>query len=129
MRQVPNGLKEQADPVRYTYTRQMRVKKHEQFQKIHEEGKCVVDAYGVFYILPSPTGCCQLGTAVGKRLGHAVLRNRIKRRMRETFRRQQGRIKCPVSIVWVARGRLARAPFTMYEKVFIRLAGKDGLLA
>jgi ribonuclease P protein component len=128
MRQVPNGLKQQNSPGRYTYTQAMRVKKHEQFQKIHDEGDCVVDAYGVFYIMPSPNGVCQLGTAVGKKLGHAVLRNKIKRRMRETFRLHQERLTRPVSIVWVARGRLARAPFAMYEKVFMRLAAKAGLL-
>lgn len=38
--------------------------------------------------------------------------------MRETFRQHQYRLKKPVSIVWVARRRLAHAPFAMYETVF-----------
>ncbi len=104
------------------------MKAHERFQEIHDKGKSVVDAYGVFYFLPSPNGECQLGTAVGKRLGHAVLRNKVKRRMRETFRMNKNRLKQPVSIVWVARNRLAHAPFEMYVTVFERLARKAGLL-
>lgn len=101
-----------------TYTQAHRVKAHEDFQKIHDKGQSVVDGYGVFYFLPSPHDHSQLGTAVGKKLGNAVLRNKIKRRMRETFRQHQYRLKKPVSIVWVARRRLAHAPFAMYETVF-----------
>jgi ribonuclease P protein component len=130
MRQVPIGLEQQANPGghRNTFTRQHRVKAHERFQEIHDKGISVVDSYSVFYILPSPNGFCQLGTAVGKRLGHAVLRNQVKRRMREVFRLHQHRLKKPVSIVWVARRRLAHAPFAVYVDVFERLAQKAGLL-
>lgn len=115
-------------PRKNTYTQAHRVKAHEDFQKIHDKGQSVVDSYGVFYFLPSPHDHSQLGTAVGKKLGNAVLRNKIKRRMRETFRQHQYRLKKPVSIVWVARRRLAHAPFAMYETVFLRLAKKAGLL-
>lgn len=115
-------------PRKNTYTQAHRVKAHEDFQKIHDKGQSVVDGYGVFYFLPSPHDHSQLGTAVGKKLGNAVLRNKIKRRMRETFRQHQYRLKKPVSIVWVARRRLAHTPFAMYETVFLRLAKKAGLL-
>ena len=70
----------------------------------------------------------QLGTAVGKKLGHAVLRNQVKRRMREVFRKEQARLKGKHAIVWVARHRLAHAPYEVYEEVFRRLARKAGLL-
>lgn len=113
---------------RKTYGRKNRVKTHEAFQKVYEGGRSYVDRSGVFYVLASPGGTSQLGTAVGKRLGHAVLRNRIKRRMREVFRQNQHRLKTPVQIVWVARRPLSHAPYGMYEKVFDRLAKKAGLL-
>ena len=119
---------EQNVPGKYTYTQANRVKAHERFQKIYEKGRSYVDTYGVFYVLPSDNGQNQLGTAVGKRLGHAVLRNQVKRRMREVFRREQTRLNRKVSIVWVARQRLARAPYGVYEEVFQRLAKKAGLL-
>lgn len=128
MRQVPIALEQEQMPRKNTYTQAHRVKAHEDFQKIHDKGQSVVDGYGVFYFLPSPHDHSQLGTAVGKKLGNAVLRNKIKRRMRETFRQHQYCLKKPVSIVWVARRRLAHAPFAMYETVFLRLAKKAGLL-
>ena len=115
-------------PGKETYIQKNRVKSHEHFQKIVENGQAYVDSYGVFYILPSENGQCQLGTAVGKKLGHAFLRNQIKRRMREVFRKEQSLLKEKVSIVWVARYRLAHAPYGAYEKVFQRLAKKAGLL-
>ena len=99
-----------------------RVKSHERFQDIYEKGRSYVDRYGVFYVLPSATGRNQLGTAVGKRLGHAVLRNQVKRRMREVFRKEQAGLKGKNAIVWVARHRLAHAPYGGYQEVFRRLA-------
>ena len=110
------------------YTQANRVKSHQRFQEVYEKGRSFADRYGVFYVLPSENGENQLGTAVGKKLGHAVLRNQVKRRMREVFRKEQARLNRKVSIVWVARQRLARAPYGVYEEVFQRLAKKAGLL-
>ena len=114
--------------LRKTYGRQHRVKTHTAFQQVYESGTSYVDRCGVFYVVASPTGISQLGTAVGKRLGHAVLRNSIKRKMREVFRRHQYLFHHPVCLVWVARRPLIRAPYAVYEKVFYRLAKKAGLL-
>lgn len=113
---------------RKKYTQANRVKSHERFQETYEKGRSYVDRYGVFYVLPSATGRNQLGTAVGKRLGHAVLRNQVKRRMREVFRKEQAGLKGKNAIVWVARHRLAHAPYGVYQEVFRRLARKAGLL-
>ena len=119
---------EQKVPERKTFTQANRVKSHERFQEVYGNGRSYVDSYGVFYVLPSDNGQCQLGTAVGKRLGHAVLRNRVKRMMREVFRQEQGKLKRKAAIVWVARRRLAHAPYEVYKDVFYRLAKKAGLL-
>lgn len=120
-------MEEQASQ-RKTYGRKNRVKTHEAFQLVYEKGKSYVDRCAVFYVLDSDSGTSQLGTAVGKRLGHAVLRNSIKRKMREVFRQNRLRFKKPVQLVWVARRPLSRAPYAVYEKVFHRLARKAGLL-
>lgn len=119
-------MEQNVPPMKYTQAN--RVKAHGRFQEVYEKGRSFADRYGVFYVLPSANGQNQLGTAVGKRLGHAVLRNQVKRRMREVFRKEQARLKGKHAIVWVARHRLAHAPYAVYEEVFRRLTRKAGLL-
>lgn len=105
-----------------------RVKAALLFQKIYKSGRSVVDSYGVFYILPSTDNQGKIGMAVGKRIGNAVIRNRVKRFMRETYRTHQGELSQPAYIIWVARQRLASADLPTFERVFNRLAAKAGLL-
>ena len=59
------------------YTQANRVKAHGRFQEVYEKGRSFADRYGVFYVLPSANGQNQLGTAVGKRLGHALLAKKV----------------------------------------------------
>ncbi len=126
---IEAGVKvEEKTSLRKTYGRQHRVKSHAAFQQVYENGTSYVDRCGVFYVMASTTGSSQLGTAVGKRLGHAVLRNSIKRKMREVFRQHQHTFHHPVCLVWVARRPIIHAPYAVYEKVFYRLAKKAGLL-
>ena len=44
------------------------------------------------------------------------------------FRQEQGKLKRKAAIVWVARRRLAHAPYEVYKDVFYRLVKKAGLL-
>jgi ribonuclease P protein component len=110
------------------FTKKQRVKAALLFQKIYKSGRSVVDSYGVFYILPSTDGQGKIGLAVGKRIGNAVIRNRVKRLMREVYRTNQEKLSKPVYIIWVARQRLANADLPTFERVFNRLAAKAGLL-
>ena len=110
------------------FTKLQRVKAALLFQKIYKSGRSVVDSYGVFYIVPSTDGYGKIGLAVGKRIGNAVVRNRVKRLMRETYRTNQDKLSQRVYIIWVARQRLANADLSTFERVFNRLAPKAGLL-
>lgn len=86
-----------------------------------------MDSYGVFYVLPGKDEEVQMGFAVGKRIGNAVVRNHTKRMMREVYRHKRPLIKKKVRVIWVARKRLATANLSVYEHVFDRLATKAGL--
>ena len=65
---------------------------------------------------------------MGKKVGNAVIRNHVKRMMREVFRMHKGELKNNFKVVWVARKRLAQADFKTYERVFFRLAKRAALL-
>lgn len=82
----------------------------------------------VFYVLPSECEAVRIGLAVGKKLGNAVVRNKIKRLMREVFRHHQHQLKNHTQIIWVARKKLATADISTYDRIFMRLAKRADLL-
>lgn len=112
----------------YSFSKFNRLKSKKSFQFVYSRGRSVVDGMSVFYILPDQGDDIKIGLAVGKKLGCAVVRNRIKRLMREVFRLHKSEIKKGYHIVWVARRKLAKADFKTYERVFLRLAKRAALL-
>lgn len=111
----------------YTFRKINRLKSKKSFQVVYTKGRSVVDGMSVFYILPE-AGALKIGMAVGKKLGCAVQRNRMKRLMREVFRLHKSEIKEGYHIIWVARRKLAKADFKTFERVFCRLAKRAALL-
>lgn len=113
---------------KYKFKKTNRLKSKKSFQLVYAKGRTVVDAMSVFYILPQKDDNVQIGLAVGKKLGCAVIRNRVKRLMREVFRIHQAELKKGYHIVWMARRKLTKADYKTFERVFLRLAKRAALL-
>ena len=84
------------------------------------------------YALPSELPYCRLGLSVSRKIGDAVVRNRIKRRLREIFRQQLAGKPLCYDIVVVARNASSVAEFsdlqTSVMKVFDRLGKNENTL-
>lgn len=65
---------------------------------------------------------------VSVKLGHAVVRNRARRRLREVFRLNSGRLRQGYDIILVARGRTLSASWKELNETFLRLCRKLDLL-
>ena len=59
-------------------------------------------------------------------VGAAVLRNRAKRRMRETFRRHQNLLPATCDLLLVARSSVNQWPFSKVERAFAEACGRIG---
>ena len=112
----------------FTFKKINRLKSKKSFQVVYGKGRTVVDGMSVFYILSGQGESLQIGMAVGKKLGCAVVRNRVKRMMREVFRMHRTELKKGYHIVWVARRKLTKADYKTFERVFLRLAKRAALL-
>ena len=69
------------------------------------------------------------GFITTKRLGGAVVRNRVRRRLRDIVRKEQGRLRPGVWIVLVARSAAARAGYQELKDEWLRLAERASILA
>lgn len=69
------------------FTKEQRLRKRADFQACYTQGRRVQHQYFTLYLLERKEGKTRLGLTVSRKVGGAVLRNRIKRRVREIFRR------------------------------------------
>jgi ribonuclease P protein component len=66
--------------------REERLTKRRDFETVYRKGRSWDNKLLVLRALPNDVGASRYGFAVGKRLGGAVVRNRVKRRLREGAR-------------------------------------------
>ena len=71
----------------------------------------------------------RLGYTVSTKLGHAVVRNRVRRRLREIYRLNAPKLKQGYDIVIVARTRCVAADYAQIEKAFLKACEKLSLFA
>ena len=86
------------------------------------------NAYLVLYARRNRSQTNRVGLTVGKKLGHAVIRNRVRRRLREVYRLNEDRFTPGWDIVVVARSRCIDASFQKLTNAYLSLAEKAGLL-
>ena len=82
----------------------------------------------VLYARPNRLGVNRVGITTGKKLGHAVVRNRARRRLREVYRLNEHLFKPGFDIVVVARHKCVTADFQKLTKAYLSLAEKAGIL-
>lgn len=92
----------------------------------HSSG--AADSFLVLYARKNRTVTNRVGITVSKKLGHAVVRNRTRRRLREVYRLNEDRFQPGWDIVVVARTRAVDAAFSQLTDSYLKLAGKLGIL-
>ena len=104
--------------------RTMTVKENYEFRWIYAKGRSGVSPYLVVYVRPNRRGRNRLGVTVSTKLGHAVVRNRVRRRIREIFRLSQGKMKQGYDCIVVARTRAAHADYWELKRAFEKTCKK-----
>ena len=104
------------------------VKENGDFRRIYRRGRSAVSGGVVVYCLKNRKGMSRLGVTVSTKLGHAVVRNRARRRLREVYRLNAHRLRQGYDIILVARGRTGTAAWKDLNDTFLRLCRKLDLL-
>jgi len=76
-----------------------RLLKHSDFERVYKQGRRHFSPHMTVFYLANSAGQARVGFTVGRALGGAVERNRIKRRLREAVRLRRSTIQQPLDIV------------------------------
>ncbi|MXP74212.1 ribonuclease P protein component [Lachnospiraceae bacterium WCA-9-b2] len=79
------------------------LKKNQDFRNVYGKGKSCANKYLVMYVLENGTGRNRLGISVSKKVGNSIVRHRLTRLIRESYRLQEERYRCGLDIVVIAR--------------------------
>ncbi len=93
-----------------------RVKREKDFKAIFKEGTSFANRKFVIYRLENKQKHFRVGLSVSKRLGNAVTRNQIKRRIRHILQNAKGEISEDVDFVVIARNGVEALGYAEMEK-------------
>ncbi|MEN8161212.1 MAG: ribonuclease P protein component [Myxococcota bacterium] len=108
-----------------TLRREERLRDARDFRRANRSGKRRVSRHFVAVVAASrEPGAAKLGLAVSRRVGNAVARNRVKRRIREWFRQERGRLPQDTDWVLIARAGAAELPAPVARRELDELAAR-----
>ena len=103
--------------------------KNYEFRRLYSRGKCAVTPLLAVYFRRTRRAGNRVGLTVTAKVGKAVHRNRVRRRLREIYRLNEHRLQRGLDIVIVARVRSRSAEYRQLERAFIEACVRLGILA
>jgi ribonuclease P protein component len=93
------SVDEPAERLGAKFPRAARLLKHADFNRVYRQGYRHFSSHMTVFYLRQADGGARIGFTVGRVLGGAVERNRIRRRLREAVRRRRSGLKVAVNVV------------------------------
>ena len=98
------------------------LKSYRQFQSVYKSGKSYADKYLVMYVKENGTEENRIGISVSKKVGNSVVRHRVTRLVRESYRLREAMFNSGLDIVVVARKTAASVGYSQIEEALLHLA-------
>ena len=109
--------------MRYTVS----MKENHLFRRLYSKGTSASTPTLVLYARPNHGRRSRLGLTVGTKVGKAVKRNKVRRRIREAYRIHEHQMNPGWDLVVVARVKAAFVPYSQLERDLLRLLDKLGV--
>ena len=97
------------------------LKKNHQFQFVYKYGKSYANKYLIMYVKENGTEKNRIGISVSKKVGNSVVRHRVTRLLRESYRLHEAVFNSGLDIVIVARASAASVGYEEIEKSLLHL--------
>lgn len=98
------------------------VKKNRDFQYIYRNGRSYANKYLVMYVLENDLGINRIGISVSKKVGNSVVRHRVTRLIRESYRLHENIFNSSLDIVIVARKSTFDVGYAEVESALLHLS-------
>ena len=97
------------------------LKKNMDFQNVYKNGKSYANKYLVMYVLENHSNRNRIGISVSKKVGNSVIRHRITRLIRESYRLQEDVFNSGLDIVIIARATARGKKYKDIESALLHL--------
>ena len=97
-----------------------RIRKQKDFFVLYKKGKRYRGKYFTLIHFPNNLEFCRFAVVASKKVGNAVRRNKIKRRMRTLFRRNKNSIIIPMDLIVIASAELHNLSWTDLQNEFLK---------
>ena len=123
-------MSDEAPPPSLAFPRERRLTRSAEFARVRTEGRAQRGGLMVLGLLEFADGRpFRAGFVTSKRVGGAVVRNRVRRRLRDIVRRHQHRVRAGLWMVVIARPAAANATHRALEDEWLRLTKRAFILA
>ena len=97
------------------------LKKNHQFQNVYKNGKSYANKYLIMYVLENGTNSNRLGISVSRKVGNSIVRHRVTRLVRESYRLHEDMFNSGLDIVVVARNNASSVGYNEIESALLHL--------
>lgn len=104
------------------------LKNYKEFKQVYDGGKSYANKYLVMYVVNNEDNRIRLGISVSKKVGNSIVRHRVTRLIRESFRLNMSLLNSGLSIVVVGRATAKGKGFKEIDSAFVHLCKLHGII-
>lgn len=104
-----------------------RLKNNRDFRKVYNLGKSYGNKFLVLFLIKNNLSYNRVGFSISKKLGNSVVRNKVKRRIKEAYRLNKNDIKTGYDIILLARVNAKNVGYKEIESALLHLIRISGL--
>ena len=104
------------------------LKKNRDFQIVYKQGRSYANRFFIMYVLENDPAKNRLGISVSKKVGNSVVRHRIKRLVRESYRLHEDMFNSGLNIVVIARPAARDVTYEQVVSAILHLASLHKIL-
>ena len=105
------------------------LKKNEDFKKVFDEKKSCANKYLILYVKENELETNRLGIQVSKKVGNSVVRHRLTRLIRESYRLNKDKFKHGYDLVVIARSDAKGKTYKEIEEALLHVGSQSRILS